>query len=128
MRYLLDTHALLWLITENPKLTKKVKQIYFDGENEIFLSMGSIWELAIKSSLEKISLEQSLEAFISEHVTGNNIEILEIKRPHVLRVEQLPFHHRDPFDRLIISQALEDNLLILGTDKTFDLYGIKRIW
>ena len=69
-----------------------------------------------------------LEEFVSEHITGNNIAILEIKLPHVLRIEQLPFHHKDPFDRLIISQSIEDNLPILGNDTVFDRYNIKRIW
>ena len=128
MKYLLDTHSFLWIITDDSKLSKKAQDIYLDSENDIFLSMASIWELAIKSSQGKISLDKPLEEFVSEHVLGNNIEILEIKLPHVLRIEQLPFHHRDPFARLIISQAIEDSLPILGGDKAFDLYKIKRIW
>lgn len=128
MKYLLDTHSLLWIITDDSKLSKRAQDIYLDSENDIFLSMASIWELAIKSSLGKISLDKPLDEFVSEHVLGNNIEILEIKLPHVLRIEQLPFHHRDPFDRLIISQAIEDSLPILGGDNAFDLYKIKRIW
>lgn len=128
MKYLLDTHPFLWIITDDSKLSKKARDIYLDSENDIFLSMASIWELAIKSSLGKISLDKPLNEFVSEHVLGNNIEILEIKLPHVLRIEQLPFHHRDPFDRLIISQAIEDSLPILAGDKAFDSYKIKRIW
>ncbi len=128
MKYLLDTHSLLWIITDDPRLSKNAQDIYLDSENGIFLSMASIWELAIKSSLEKISLEKPLDEFVSEHVHGNNIEILDIKLPHVLRIEKLPFNHRDPFDRLIIAQSIEDNLPILGGDKVFDLYKIKRIW
>jgi PIN domain nuclease of toxin-antitoxin system len=128
MKYLLDTHALLWLTTNQPQLSQKVKDIYLNVENEILLSAASLWELAIKSSLGKIHFEKGLEAFIDVHVKGNNIEILKIEIPHVIRIEKLPFHHRDPFDRLIIAQAIENNLRIISSDKTFDKYKIKRIW
>ena len=128
MKYLLDTHALLWITTDDPKLSKKAKNIYLDAENEILLSIVSIWELAIKSSLGKITFQKDLDDFVDVHIKGNNIEILKIELPHVLRIEKLPFHHRDPFDRLIIAQSIEDNLKILGADNTFDKYKVKRIW
>ncbi|MCD4691864.1 MAG: type II toxin-antitoxin system VapC family toxin [Calditrichales bacterium] len=128
MKYLIDTHTLLWIVTNDPKLSAKAKDLYLDSENEIFISMASIWELSIKSSLGKISLEQPLDEFVDEHVKGNDIRILKIESPHVLRIENLPFYHRDPFDRLIISQSIEDNIPIIGSDKTFDSYPIKRIW
>ena len=128
MKYLLDTHALLWITTDDPKLSKKAKNIYLDAENEILLSIASIWELAIKSSIGKITFQKDLDDFVDVHIKGNNIEILKIELPHVLRIEKLPFHHRDPFDRLIIAQAIEDNLKILGSDNTYDKYKVKRIW
>lgn len=128
MKYLIDTHTLLWIVTNDPKLSAKAKDLYLDSENEIFISIASIWELSIKSSLGKISLEQPLDEFVDEHVKGNDIRILKIELPHVLRIENLPFYHRDPFDRLIISQSIEDNIPIIGSDKTFDSYPIKRIW
>lgn len=128
MKYLIDTHTLLWIVTNDPKLSAKAKDLYLDSENEIFISMASIWELSIKSSLGKISLEQPLDEFVDEHVKGNDIRILKIELSHVLRIENLPFYHRDPFDRLIISQSIEDNIPIIGSDKTFDSYPIKRIW
>ena len=106
MRYLLDTHTLLWITTDDPKLSTKTKEIYLDAENSIFFSMASIWELAIKSSIGKLTFNKTLDEFIEEHVKGNNIEILKIELPHILRIENLPFHHRDPFDRLIIAQAI----------------------
>ena len=127
MKYLLDTHALLWITTDDPKLSKKAKNIYLDAENEILLSIASIWELAIKSRIGKITFQKDLDDFVDAHIKGNNIEILKIELPHVLRIEKLPFHHRDPFDRLIIAQAIEDNLKILGADNTFDKYKVKRI-
>ena len=128
MNYLLDTHALLWIVTDDLQLSDKAKQIFLDSEKRLYLSMASVWELAIKSSLSKISLGMPLEEFINSHVRGIDIDILEIKLPHVLRIENLPFIHRDPFDRLIISQAIEDNLIIVGNDSLFDQYNVTRIW
>ena len=128
MKYLIDTQTLLWIATDDPKLSQEAKRIYLDSGNEIFLSMASIWELAIKSSLGKITFEKTLEKFVDEQVKGNDIQILNIELLHVLRIEQLPFHHRDPFDRLLISQSIENNLPIIGTNSVFDKYEVERIW
>lgn len=128
MKYLLDTHALLWITTNDSRLSSKAKEIYLNAENYIFFSIASIWELAIKSGMGKIKFEKDLEEFVEIHIKGNNIEILKIELPHVFRIENLPFHHRDPFDRLIIAQAIEDNISILGNDILFDKYNIQRIW
>ncbi len=128
MKYLLDTHTLLWIVTDSPKLSKKAKKLYLETDNLIFFSLASVWELAIKSSLGKIEFERSLEDLVEEHVKKNNIQILNIELPHLLRIEQLPFHHRDPFDRLLISQQIENNLSIISCDKVFDLYEVNRIW
>jgi PIN domain nuclease of toxin-antitoxin system len=128
VKYLLDTHALLWITTNDSRLSSKAKEIYLNAENYIFFSIASIWELAIKSGMGKIKFEKDLEEFVEIHIKGNNIEILKIELPHVFRIENLPFHHRDPFDRLIIAQAIEDNISILGNDILFDKYNIQRIW
>ena len=128
MKYLIDTHTLLWIVTNSPKLSKKAENLYLDSENEIFFSMASVWELAIKSSLGKLSLGKTLDSFVEEHIKGNDIQILNIELPHILRVGHLPFHHRDPFDRLIISQLTENNLSIISYDEAFDLYKVNRIW
>lgn len=128
MKYLLDTHTLLWIVTNSPKLSKKAKKLYLETDNTILFSLASIWELAIKSSLGKIEFEKTLEDFIEEHVRGNNIQVLNIELSHLLRIEKLPFHHRDPFDRLLISQQIENNLSIISCDKVFDQYGVNRIW
>jgi len=128
MKYLFDTHTLLWTVTDDPQLSLKAKEIYLDAGNEILFSMASIWELAIKASLKKITFEKTLEKFIEEHVKGNNIDILKIELPHVLRVENLPFHHRDPFDRLLIAQSIENNLSLISNDSLFDKYNVKCIW
>ena len=128
MKYLIDTHTLLWILTDDSRLSKKAKRLYLDPQNEILFSMAGMWELAIKSSMKRLSLKKSLEEFVREHIKGNDIGILHIELPHVLRVEHLPFHHRDPFDRLLISQSIENNLTLISSDKTFDLYKIQRIW
>jgi len=90
MKYLLDTHTLLWLTMDDPRLSQISKDLYLNAENEILISMASIWELAIKSSLKKISFDKTLEDYVEEQVKGNNIEIMQIELPHVLRVESLP--------------------------------------
>lgn len=128
MDYLIDTHTLLWIVTDSPQLSELSKKLYLDSENKIVISMASIWELAIKSSLNKLNFEKSLEDFVYNHIINNNIQILNIELAHILRVENLPFHHRDPFDRLIIAQQIENNLAIIGADKIFDKYGVKRVW
>lgn len=128
MKYLIDTHTLLWITTNDPKLSPLAKNIYLDTGNEILVSMASIWELAIKSSMAKISFKNTLEGFVQYHVIGNNIQLLGVSLSHLLRVETLPFHHRDPFDRLIISQAIEENMPIIGNDSSFDLYQVERRW
>ena len=128
MDYLIDTHTLLWIVTDSPKLSNRAKKLYLNPENKIIISLASIWELAIKSSLNKLTLEKPLEKFVDEHIKGNDIQILNIELPHILRIEKLPFHHRDPFDRLIISQQIENNLSIIGSDEAFDKYDVKRIW
>jgi PIN domain nuclease of toxin-antitoxin system len=128
MKYLLDTHSLLWLTTNDSRLSLMAQELYLDAGNDIFFSMASIWEMAIKSSIGKISFESNLEDFVEDHIKGNNIEILKIELPHILRIERLPFHHRDPFDRLIIAQAIEDNISVIGNDTEFDKYKVNRVW
>lgn len=127
-RYLLDTHTLLWITTDDPKLSERIKNIYLNAENEMFFSLASIWELAIKSSLGKITFKKNLDDFIQEHVRGNNIDILRIEMPHVFRIENLPYHHYDPFDRLLIAQSIENSLTILSADNIFDKYNVTRVW
>jgi len=128
VKYLIDTHTLLWSAGNSPRLSSKVKKIYLNPNNDIYLSLASIWELSIKIGLNKINLSIPLKKFVDIHILGNNIEILNINLNHIYRIEKLPLHHRDPFDRLIISQAIEENLPIIGNDKIFDNYKIKRIW
>lgn len=124
MNYLIDTHIFLWIVTDDPRLTAPAREIYLDPGNTILLSIVSIWEIAIKRSLGKISLDGTLESFIREHVLGSDIGILKLEVKHFYPLESLPFHHRDPFDRLIISQAIQNNLTIVTVDRSFDPYPV----
>jgi PIN domain nuclease of toxin-antitoxin system len=128
MTYILDTHALLWILTDDDRLSKKVRDTFLETKNIILLSLASIWEMSIKISLNKLKIKTSLASFVDQHVINNNIQILQILPEHLYPLEKLPFHHRDPFDRLIISQAIYENLPVITSDDNFDLYAVKRIW
>ena len=127
MNYIFDTQALLWIVSDDQRLSDKAKSIYLDKENEIYFSMASVWELAIKSSLNKIDLGSNLEIFIQEHVIKNGFKILNISIESLFKVEELPFHHRDPFDRLIVSQSIMKDYQVVTSDDKFDMY-LQRVW
>jgi len=128
MRALLDTHAFLWWITNDPRLSRKVREIISDGENELFLSVASGWEMAIKAGLGRLQLPPNLEHFILEQMALNAIESLPVQMSHALHVYKLPAHHRDPFDRMLIAQAQLENLPILTVDPQIARYSVKVIW
>lgn len=127
MKALLDTHTFLWFIADDEKLSDYAKQLIEDEETELPMSIASVWEMEIKTSLGKLTLAQPFDK-LPTHIEQNKITILPITVEHTIRVAKLPFHHRDPFDRLIIAQALVEKLPIIGIDATFDSYGIKRLW
>lgn len=128
MRLIFDTHTLLWIVTNDSKLSKKAKSLFLNSKNEILFSFAGIWEMAIKINLGRLSIDQSLKEFIKHHIKGNDIKLLSIELNHILLLENLPHHHRDPFDRLLICQAIAENIPIISSDKDLDLYTIKRIW
>lgn len=128
MKVLLDTQAFLWLIADTKQLSSNAKKIFLDSNSELFLSLASIWEIAIKISIKKLTLQQSFERFIPHQLQENNISQLHIDFRHLVKTLHLPFHHRDPFDRLIISQAMTEHFVILSNDNIFDKYEAKRIW
>lgn len=128
MKYLLDTHTLLWIVTDDKQLSIKAKRYFLNKKNEIYLSIASLWEMAIKISLNKLKINQSLEEFRKEHIVGSNIKILDIKIKHLAKLESLKFKHRDPFDRMLACQCAEENMVIISKDKVFNKYSIKRIW
>jgi len=128
LKCLIDTHTLLWIITNDPKLSNKAKDLYLNSKNTIYFSLASLWEMAIKVSLKKLFIDENLKEFVQNHIKGNDINILNIELPHIFLLEKLPYHHRDPFDRLLVCQSSYENMPILSSDKVFDFYDIKRIW
>ncbi len=128
MRLLLDTHTFIWFVTDNPKLSDTARGLINYGNNEILLSIASIWEMAIKQSTGKLSFGLPFRVFIEQQVSFNRIDILNINLDHIEVVVTLPFHHRDPFDRLIIAQAMVEKIPILSADSIFDAYSIQRLW
>ena len=128
MKYLLDTHALLWFLARDKRLSDRARQFIENPSNEIFLSIVSLWEIAIKVRLGKLPLHRPFEQLFPEELYFNNIELLDTTVDSLIRLNTLPFHHRDPFDRLIIAQGLVEELPIIGVDTAFDAYGISREW
>jgi len=128
MRLLLDTHSFLWFITDDPKLSGRARESIEDPGNAILLSMASMWEMAIKASLGRLQLARPFGVLMPDQLQQNMIELMPIELHHVVQVASLPFHHRDPFDRLIVAQALIERIPIVGVDGDFDAYGIQRIW
>ena len=128
MKLLLDTHAFLWWVGGTPALGRRARAEVANPDNEVFLSIASCWELAVKLSLGKIRLTQSLERFIPEQLTQNGFALAGVEFRHVVRVADLPFHHRDPFDRLLVAQALHDDLAIVSADRVLRKYGVTVVW
>lgn len=128
MKYLLDTHSLIWFIGGDVQLSSNARQLIDDEENELFISVASLWEMAIKFSIGKLNLGLPFETLFPEQLENNSIGILGITVEHLKAVCNLPFHHRDPFDRLIIVQSQVEKLPIISTDTIFDSYGVKREW
>lgn len=128
MRLLLDTHAFLWFINDSAELSYEARAAIEDGENELFLSYASLWEMAIKISLGKLSMPEPFDHFINEQVQLNQISLLSFTIPQIAPIATLPFHHRDPFDRMLVAQALSENLPVLSRDAAFDAYSVQRIW
>jgi len=128
MSLLLDTQALLWFLLDDPRLSPNARESIMDADVPICVSPASIWEIAIKISIGKYSLPTPFAAFWEEELRANEFLLLPITISHTARVTELPFHHRDPFDRLIIAQALEEDISVVSSDNAFDHYGVKRIW
>jgi PIN domain nuclease of toxin-antitoxin system len=123
MRLLLDTHVLLWWLANNPRLSVSAREVIADSGNQVFVSAASAWEIAIKKALGKLAAPEDLLGAIA----ANNFEPLVIKIEHTLRLGELPLHHNDPFDRILIAQALYEDLTLLSGDGKIALYEVPRI-
>ncbi len=128
MKLLLDTHIFIWYVLDIQKLSATVRALIDDEDNDILLSTASIWEMAIKQSTGKLSFILPFKEFIEQQLSVNKFNLLEIKIDHINVVATLPFHHRDPFDRLLIAQSIVEQIPILSADSAFDAYPINRIW
>ncbi len=128
MRILVDTHALLWFLLGDTRLSARAREAIELSSNTNFLSDASIWEMSIKQSLGKLKLAEPFESRLVAALERNAFKQLPIARPHLFTVSRLPFHHRDPFDRLIIATAMIENLPIVSQDPHFSAYPIEVIW
>jgi PIN domain nuclease of toxin-antitoxin system len=131
MKCLLDSHTFLWFSNDAPELSVHAKSVILDASVSIAVSVASFWEISIKNSLGKLRLDTGYEALL-DVAYKNGFDMLHITFDHTTLINKLPFHHRDPFDRMIIAQAIAENMDIIGVDKEFDNYligkPIKRIW
>ena len=131
MKLLLDTHTFLWHADGNPHMSATATALVVDPANELYQSMATVWEIAIKVGLKKLTLSSSYGPFMIKAITGYGLTVLPITFEDCAEYETLPFplpQHRDPFDRLIITHAKRNGLAIVGTDVNFDPYGVTRFW
>ncbi|MCT7973348.1 type II toxin-antitoxin system VapC family toxin [Laspinema olomoucense] len=127
MKVLLDTHTFIWWDSQPEQLSSDIVEFLTKPETEKFVSVISLWEIQIKSQLGKLTLNQPLEN-IYQSQSQNFISFLEVTPYHIFKVGVLPFHHKDPFDRMLIAQAMTEGLTILTRDKIFNLYGVPLLW
>ena len=128
MRVLLDTHAFLWFILDDPKLSTLARGIIEEEKNDILISPASYWEIAIKIRLKKYSLPQPYQQFMQSQIASNEFKILPLELPHTDLLITLPIHHKDPFDRLLVCQSLAEGIPLVSADAGLDFYGINRLW
>ena len=127
MKALLDTHTFLWAISGDERLSRRAAEV-FAGPSDLWLSVVSIWEILIKVQIGKMLLPVPTGPYIVKKLVENRIETLAVSRDHVLRVETLPMHHHDPFDRILIAQSLEENIPVVTADRVFARYSVELIW
>ena len=131
MQYLIDTHVFLWFVSNAKELSQTAKTLIEDGQNEIHISIASLWEISIKTALGKLTINGNYESVIAD-VNDNAIQILPVNFTHTVEQNRLPFHHRDPFDRIIVSQAIVEDMSLISADAIFDGYlkgkSMRRIW
>lgn len=128
MNLLLDSHGFVWMHEEPHKLSVKVAYEILNSANRIFLSVTSVWEFQIKIALGKFSFSDTLENVINEELQTNNLQILPVQLSHALYLENLPPHHKDPFDRLLISQAIVESMTLVSADVDFAKYQVNILW
>jgi PIN domain nuclease of toxin-antitoxin system len=128
MRVLVDTHVFLWDLLSDHRSSRKAKEILCSKEHELIFSLVSIWEIAVKIKLGKLNAVGSSVAYIRDEMSAYGMELLPIRYEHILQLEALPPYHSDPFDRLLIAQAIAESLPILTHDAKFTAYPVKLVW
>ena len=128
MKLLLDTHTLIWFLREPHVLPPQVLTAIEEAGKDAMVSIASLWEIAIKLSLNKLALPQPFDALFPDAVSDSGMTLLPVEFRHLTALSQMPWHHRDPFDRLLIAQAQVDGLTLVSVDRHFPLYGIPLLW
>jgi PIN domain nuclease of toxin-antitoxin system len=128
VRLLLDTHAFLWFVTNDSNLSEAALEFVAEPTNEVLVSPASCWEIAIKVSLGKYLLTAPFEEFFREGIEENDMAVLPIDIRHAAVLSSLPMHHKDPFDRMMVSQAIAEQIPIVSRDASLDAYGVRRLW
>jgi PIN domain nuclease of toxin-antitoxin system len=127
MKYILDTHVFIWYATGDKRLTPRSRSI-IESSDEMFVSIASIWEMAIKVNIGRLDFKKPFQKIIENQIIINKYKLLSISLKHLFKLSQLELHHRDPFDRLLVSQALTEKIPVVSVDEIFDKYGVDRIW
>ena len=128
MRLLIDTHTFIWMDSAPEKLPRQVTELLQNPKHNLLLSVVSVWEIQIKTQLGKLDLHSELAKLVQEQQKRNRLVILPITLAHVLALGKLPLHHKDPFDRLLIAQAINESATLLSRDKVFANYPVKLLW
>jgi PIN domain nuclease of toxin-antitoxin system len=128
MKTLIDANVLLWALTDHSRLSTNAARVLDDPSNQLFFSVAGLWELVIKTQIGKLKLPHPAAEFLKQELVDLQIPVLPIEVRHVVRLERLPMHHRDPFDRVLIAQALEEDLTIVSSDRIFRRYSVELVW
>jgi PIN domain nuclease of toxin-antitoxin system len=128
MQLILDTHTFLWFVWDEVNLSNTAKVLITNPTHQKFISTASYWEIAIKLSIGKLDLGEPYRAFMRREIARNNFDLLSVSIDHAAAVSVLPFHHRDPFDRMLIAQAMVEDMPILIRDLAFESYPVTRLW
>lgn len=128
MKVLIDTHVFLWVLVSPKKLSLRARSVIESGDNHVLLSTASLWEIAIKEQVGKLSLPNPPERYLRRRIAESDIEMLPVSAEHALRLFSLPVHHKDPFDRIIIAQSKEEDIAVITADAVMRRYEIEVIW
>jgi PIN domain nuclease of toxin-antitoxin system len=128
VKVLLDTHVFLWAITEDSRLSRRAREIFVSRSSELFFSVASAWEIQIKVQIKKLPLPKPAMSYLRGHLATNGIQVLPILLDHVARLEELPAYHRDPFDRILVAQSMEEGWPIVSADPLLKKYPAQLIW